>query len=227
LAAAHGLMGQLYLDQGKYAEAIEEYTRSMEYGLTVGSMKTVANGYTNLAIVEFFSENYDRSEQYFRLALAYRIKDSDKFYIAEGYYNLGDFYSGVEKMDSAIFNYQKSYEVGKDFNNLYTQKDALMQMSGIYETINNQGKQIETLRKIIDLQDQINKERNVKELKALKISHDQAYDEVVGIGKIREGELQNKVGSYHSIFNNWITITMLCLLGLFVLIFILTKRVKK
>jgi tetratricopeptide (TPR) repeat protein len=226
LAAAHGLMGQLYLDQAMYAEAIEEYTRSMEYGLTVGSMKTVANGYTNLAIVEFFSENYDRSEQYFRLALAYRIKDNDKFYIAEGYYNLGDFYSGTGKMDSAIVNYQKSLEQGKEFNNLHAQKDALVQISGVYESQNKQGKQIEILKQIIDLQSKINKQQNGSELAALKMSYEQTFSETINIGGMREEELQSKIGDYQSIFNNWIVFAVICILGLIVFVFYMKKRSK-
>src|SRR5690554_7066259 len=104
-ANAYGLLGQLYLDQQNYPKAIESYTHSMEVGLTVGNMKTVANGYTNMAIVEFYTENYDRSERYFRLALSYRIKDNNLFYISEGYYNLGDYFYGIGKLDSALTNY--------------------------------------------------------------------------------------------------------------------------
>ncbi|HZH86477.1 MAG TPA: tetratricopeptide repeat protein [Brumimicrobium sp.] len=226
LAAAYGLLGQLYLNQKDYVNAIENFTRSMEYGLTVGSMKTVANGYTNLAIVEFFSENYDRSEQYFQLALAYRLKDNDKYYIAESYYNLGDFYSGVNKMDSALINYQRSVDVGESFNNHIVQKDALLQISGIYETTSKPHLQIEVLKKIIEIQGKINKQQHEKELAALKISYDQSFNEALSIGGVREEELKSKLGSYNSIFNNWILLSIICVLGLTLLFFFIKKKNK-
>ncbi|HLW29419.1 MAG TPA: tetratricopeptide repeat protein [Brumimicrobium sp.] len=226
LAAAYGLLGQIYLNQSNHKKAIENFTRSMEFGLTVGSMKTVANGYTNLAIVEFFSENYDRSEQYFHLALAYRIKDNDKFYIAEGYYNLGDFYSGIDKMDSAIVNYEKSLEVGKDFNNLQAQKDALLQLSAVYEKMGDKAQQIQILKEIIKVQGEINLQKNTKELSALRMSHNQSFNEVLSVGGIREKELRSQINKYQSIFNNWIIFTVICVLGLASLFYFIRKKSK-
>src|SRR5690606_38403636 len=146
LAAAYGLLGQLYLNQNDLENAIVSFTKSMEYGLTVGSLKPVANGYTNLAISEFFLENYDQSEQYFQLALAYRIKDNDQFYIAEGYYNLGDFYMGIQMLDSALVKYEKSIEVGQSIGNYIIQKDALLQVSGVYEAMDKKDLQIQALK---------------------------------------------------------------------------------
>ena len=226
LAAAYGLLGQMFLDQGMHDEAIENFSRSMEFGLTSGSLKTVAHGYTNLAIAEYFSENYDRSEQYFQLALAYRVKDNNQFYIAEGYYNLGDFYVGRERLDSALINYQRSFEFAQLSNNFTTQKDALVQIEGVYETLNQHTKQIEVLKQIIDLQDKISKQQSLKGLSALRLSYDQDFNEAINIGGIREEELHGKIGTIESVFNNWIVLTIACLLGLSVFVFYVRKRNK-
>ena len=226
LAAAYGLLGQMFLDQGMHDEAIENFSRSMEFGLTSGSLKTVAHGYTNLAIAEYFSENYDRSEQYFQLALAYRVKDNNQFYIAEGYYNLGDFYVGRERLDSALINYQRSFEFAQLSNNFTTQKDALVQIEGVYETLNQHTKQIEVLKQIIDLQDKISKQQSLKGLSALRLSYDQDFNEAINIGGIREEELHGKIGTIESVFNNWIVLTIACLLGLSVFVYYVRKRNK-
>lgn len=227
MAAAYGLLGQLYLDQKMYAKAIENFTRSMEFGLTVGSLKTVANGYTNLAIVEYYTENYERSEQYFQLALAYRVKDGKNHYIAEGYYNLGDFYVGRNRLDSALVNYKKSFEFAELSHNLSTQKDALLQIEGVYETLKQESKQVEVLKKIVELQEKITEQQNLKGLTALRMSYDQSYTEAISIGGIREDELQSKVGAVESVFNNWVLFSILSLVGLFVFIFLIKKKSKK
>ncbi|WP_165779218.1 tetratricopeptide repeat protein [Brumimicrobium salinarum] len=224
LASAFALMGQLYLNQQEYDKALVNFTTSMEHSLTVGVLKTVANGYTNLAIVEFYSENYERSEQYFQLALSYRIKDNDKYYIAEGYYNLGDYYMGVNLMDSALINYQRSLKVGEEFGNLVVQKDALLQISNVYETLGNTDLQIATLKEIIKLQDELKKEQKSKDLMALKVSHDQSLTEVLNNGDIREEELKSQVVRYNAIFNNWLIVGGFILLGSIVIVFLLLRK---
>lgn len=224
LAAAYGLMGQLHLERKDYDKAINDYNNSMEYGLTVGSMKTVANCYTNLGIVEYLSNNNERSEQYFRLALAYRLKDDNKFFIAEGYYNLGDFYSGLEENDSAIANYKKSAEVAKSVNNLRTQMDALSQLSVVYNSLGKKNQEIEVLKDIISLQDDINKQQNKDILHALNLSYDQSIGEFKDVGAQREGKLQNQLVKYQSIFNIWVLIAILAIVGLMGLIYLLRKR---
>lgn len=226
-ANAYGLLGQLYLDQQNYPKAIESYTHSMEVGLTVGNMKTVANGYTNMAIVEFYTENYDRSEQYFRLALSYRIKDNNLFYISEGYYNLGDYFYGIGKLDSALTNYQLSVDVAKEGNNLLFQKDGLVQISSIYDSLKKHEEHVLVLKQIVDIQEELSKQRFSEEFKALKMSYEQSYNEAISIGGMREQELETKVGAIESVFNNWLVISVLCFLGFMTFIFLLKRSKNK
>lgn len=226
LAAGYGLMGQLYLDQEKHKEAIDYFTRSMESGLTAGSMQSVANGYTNLAIAEFFSGDKEKSEQYFQLALAYRAKEGDKYYLAEGYFNLGDFYFGTEKYDSALVNYHHSLDVAKASHNLKGQKDALQQLDKIHDTLNQYQQQVEVLKELVAVQEELSKQQSYKEINALKLNFDQTRRENVVIGGIREDELQGKVAEYQSVFNSWMWVTIVCFVILMVFI-ILFKRLSK
>lgn len=224
LANAYGAMGQLNINQENYDKAINDFKNSMEYGLVVGNISTVANGYTNLGIVEYLSNDFERSEQYFRLALAYRLKDDNKFSIAEGYYNLGDFYSGRNQNDSAIANYQKSVEVAASTNNLKTQVDAMAQLSVIYGSLDEKDKEIEVLKNIISLQDDINEQQNEDILSALGLSYNQSIEEIKSVGEEREGKLQNQLMQYQSTFNNWVVISILGMAALLGLVFFIRKR---
>ncbi len=224
LATAYGILGELHLNQEDYENAINDFNNSMEYGLMVGNMKTVANGYTNLGIVEYLSNNINRSEQYFRLALTYRLQDRDKYSIAEGYYNLGDFYSGIDKNDSAIVNYQKSASVAESTMNLRLQIDALSQLSTVYNYLGNKDREIETLKKVINLQDKVNKQQHEDVLNALGISYNQSLEEVKNLGEEREGILRSQIGKYQSVFNKWLIITLLGMFGLLVLIYFIRRK---
>lgn len=219
LSSAYGLMGQLYLNQEKYTEAIKNFTRSMESGLAAGSMRAVANGYTNLAIAEFFSGEKDKSEQYFQLALAYRKKEANNYYIAEGYYNLGDFYYGTERLDSAIVNYSNSLRYAEDSKNLTGQKDALSQLSLIYDSLNQVQDQIVILKKLIITQELLAKQQSFKEINVLRSSFVQSQKEAVNTSGIREDQLQGKVVEYQTIFNNWMWIIIACVIVLTVFIY--------
>ncbi len=227
LAAAYGLMGQLYVDQHEHKTAIDYFTRSMESGLTAGSMPSVANGYTNLAIAEYLSGELQKSEQYFQLALAYRQKAGNKYYIAEGYYNLGDFYFGTGNLDSAIVNYSNSIQIAEESGNLQGQKDALVELSSVYGTLKLKDKQIETLKKIILIQDKLAKQQSYKEIIALKLSYINSEKEAISTGGIREDQLHNQVAKYQSIFNNWVLIVISCIAGLVLFLYFFKRASKR
>lgn len=227
LAAAYGLMGQLYVDQHEHKAAIDYFTRSMESGLTAGSMPSVANGYTNLAIAEYLSGELQKSEQYFQLALAYRQKAENKYYIAEGYYNLGDFYYGTGNLDSAIVNYSNSIQIAEESGNLQGQKDALVELSSVYGTLNLKDEQIEALKKIILIQDKLAKQQSYKEINALKLSYINSEKEAISTGGIREDQLHNQVAEYQSIFNNWVLIVISCIAGLVLFLYFFKRSSKR
>jgi tetratricopeptide (TPR) repeat protein len=227
LAAAYGLMGQLYLNQNDNKLAIDFFTRSMESGLTAGNMTAVANGYTNLAIAEYLSGEMQKSEQYFQLALAYRQKAGDKYFIVEGYYNLGDFYYAAAKFDSAIVNYAYSLKIAEEANNLKGQKEALMQLSYVYDTLDQKNNQIAVLIKVISTQEKLAKQQSYKEINALKLSHAQSEKEAINTGGIREDQLYGQVAEYQSIFSNWVWIVFTCMLVLLVFIYFFRRSSKK
>lgn len=226
LAAAYGLKGQLYLDQGKNEKAIEYFTQSMETGLTAGNMTSVANGYTNLAIAEYLSNDFQKSEQYFQLALAYRIKGKDKYYIAEGYYNLGDFYYRTSNLDSAILNYKNSLKIAEESNNLNGKEDALEQLNLIYDTLNQYGNQIATLKEMLVIQKELSNRQSYKAISALKLSYEHSKKVAINTGGIREDQLFSQVEEYQSIFDNWMWIVFICILAFSVFIYFFKRSSK-
>src|SRR5690554_6204802 len=149
------------------------------------------------------------------------------FYISEGYYNLGDYFYGIGKLDSALTNYQLSVDAAKEGNNLLFQKDGLVQISSIYDSLKKHEEHVLVLKQIVDIQDELSKQRFSEEFKALKMSYEQSYNEAISIGGMREQELETKVGAIESVFNNWLVISVLCFLGFMTFIFLLKRSKNK
>ncbi|HLW40358.1 MAG TPA: tetratricopeptide repeat protein, partial [Brumimicrobium sp.] len=207
LASGYGLLGEFYLNQGDYENATDNFIRSMEYGLTVGTKSTVANAYTNLGIAEFFAENLKRSKEYFKLALAVRIEDGNALFIAASYYNLGDYFNGIGEIDSALVNYEKSASVSEESGVLRIKKDALEQIGLIYESLEENEKQITVLKEIIEVQNKIHAQKREEDSRVMNFNYEQTMLELEGVNQLREESLAGKVKRYQSVFNNWLFIS--------------------
>lgn len=160
LSNAYGIIGEAYMAKNEHQAAIENFIKATEYSLAIDDFLFIANAYTNLGIAEFYSGNFERTGEYFKLALNYRIKDGSIYKIAEAYYNLADYYTTLEEpqyVDSAFSNYYKTIEYAEKGNFLGLKKEALHQIASVYETIGQKDLQEEVLQKMIELQEAISK----------------------------------------------------------------------
>ncbi|MEX2483448.1 MAG: tetratricopeptide repeat protein, partial [Brumimicrobium sp.] len=153
VGTGYGILGQLYLNQENNEKAIECLEQSMEFNLSTGNPKLIANGYTNFAIASFINGSLKRAEEYFKLALNYRLESEDYFFIAESYFNLGDYFHEVNKLDTALKYHQKSYDIALEYNNKIGVKDALFEMSRIYEKLEDYKNQSKALKEYIEVKD--------------------------------------------------------------------------
>lgn len=227
LASGYGLLGELHLSQGNYKEANDNFIRSMEYGLTIGGLSTIANAYTNLGIAEFYAENLKRSGEYFKLALGVRIEDGNPLYIAEAYYNLGDYFIGLMKRDSALANYQRCVEIGDEFGVLGVKKDALEQMASVHEELGNKNEHIAILKQIIETQNEISSKQKSDDNMLMSFNYEQTMMELEGLNEVREEDLEGRVRNYQSIFNNWLLISVFGFLFLGIIYYILKRKKNK
>ncbi|WP_107039301.1 tetratricopeptide repeat protein [Brumimicrobium mesophilum] len=226
LTSAFGLMGQLYLAQNDIDSSRNYFTKSMETGMAANDLRAISNGYTNLAIAEYISENTVKSEQYFRVALNYRIKEGNKYYVAEGYYNLGDFYFGIGELDSAIVNHSISLKIAEESNNLIGQKDALTEIAILHDSLNNLEDQISALNKIILVQEKLAKNQSYKEINALKSSYSQSEKEYLNSFGTREDDLQETVFDYESVFRKWAWMIVMSIMLLSGIIYVFRRYQK-
>lgn len=214
LGTAYGVYGQLYLSQDKFQESINHLERSMEYNLATGNNELIGNGYTNMAIAAFFQGDFEKAKSYFELALAYRKKEGKPFYIAESYYNLGDFFIGINELDSAEVAYKQSLEVARSSKNLIGEKDALLQLSVLYDSLNVPDLEADMLRKYIEVDKKLNQEKISRELATLRLSFEQELQQQEFLTQQREDELRNQIEEVDTVWDYWLWIVLICVLSI-------------
>tara|TARA_B100000508_G_scaffold136157_1_gene128831 strand:+ start:87859 stop:89145 length:1287 start_codon:yes stop_codon:yes gene_type:complete len=227
LGTAYGLYGQYFLNQNKFEEAIKELEKSMEYNLSTGNNKLIANGYTNLAIAAYFKDDQDKAKDYFELALAYRKKWGNAFYIAESYYNLGDYFFGVNEMDSAKVAYEKSLKLARDEKNYVGIQDALMQLSVLYDSLDNPVMETKMLREYIEVDKKLDEEKISSELATLRLSFEQNLKQNEYITSQREKELRDQIAKVDTIWDYWIWIVLICVLTIAGFVFISYRKTSR
>ena len=230
LGTAYGLYGQFYLNQKKFDKAILNLEQSMEYNLATGNNQLIGNGYTNLAIAAYFKNDLERAKNYFKLALAYIEKSGSAYYIAESHFNIGDFFFGINQLDSAEVAYKRSLKVARESENLVGEKDALMQLSEVYDSLDMHDKESEMLRAYIDVNETLNKERISRELASLRLSFAQNLEQQEYLTEQREDKLRNQIEDVNTVWDYWIWIVLICVLtvaGFVLLSYGKTKRIKK
>lgn len=227
VGAGYGLFGQYYMNQNDFDKAIEYLERSMEFNLSTGNSKLIGNGYTNIAIASFLKEDFKRSEEYFQLALSYRLEGGDGYFIAEGYFNLGDFYFEIKELDSALYFYNKSFDIAFENDNKIGMVDALGEIAKTYELKGDYKMQAKSLKEYIKLQDEINSEKLTNELSILRVSFEEDLKQQSFIGNQREEKLRGQIAEVSNIWDYWVWIVLIGLLTLSgVVYFSLNKRKK-
>lgn len=224
LGTAYGVYGQYFLNQGQFDKAIGELEKSMEFNLSTGNNELIGNGYTNLAIAAYFKEDYDSAKDYFELALAYRKKKGKEYYIAESYFNLGDFFFGINELDSAKVAYKKSLKIARESENLVGEKDALMQLSILYDSLGIPSEEVEMLREYIDADNRLDDEKTSRELATLRLSFDQELKQQQYVTKQREEELRKQINEVDTVWDYWIWIVLICVLTVSGFVFISYRK---
>lgn len=223
LGNAYGILGQLYLDQEKVETAMEYLQKGLEFQLASGSLRASANGYTNLAIANFLRGDVVQAERDFRTALEYRLQEGNPFFLAEAYFNMGDFFIEQVKLDSTIHYYLMSLSIAEESANLVGSTDACIRLAEAYELLGNTSKQLEYLKKYIALKEEYTLQVSTKQLNLLRESFEWSKLEQEQRNRRREQEMQADLTYFEQVWVRWrwIMVAIVSALGI---IFIVKRR---
>ena len=171
ISRSHNYLGNIYRRTYDYDNAYKEYKIALGYfnhesNMNYTELKTYAQLYNNLALVDVKLNNYKEAEDYNIRALKIREKlvliDSDSYYdLAMSYNNLGYLYRVLKDYDKSIMMYHKSLDIKLD--KLDLKKEEYLSSLGI--NYNNLGfvykhkedyiKSLEYYKKALEISDKL------------------------------------------------------------------------
>ena len=227
LGRAYGIYGQLYIEKKDKKMASDYLSQSMRYNLMTKDPAIIANGYTNNAIAFFLSADFNQAKEYFHYALTSRLLSGNKYFIAEAYYNLGDFYMNTNEMDSALYYFDRSLEVSRASDNFIGERDALDQKAAVYDSLKAFQKETEVLKSYLNVMQRLNREKETRELMAMRMSFEQDLSQNDFIHHRREEELNGRVKQVDDVWSYWLWFMILGLIVTSVTLFFMGRRKKR
>lgn len=108
-------LGAVYFNQGDDPRALEYYLQSLRVSEELGNQLRIATALTNIGAVYFNNPvNYDKARQYYLRALDISEEIGDPAAIGTSIVNLGETYIANEKLDSALYFFQRALEAYDD-----------------------------------------------------------------------------------------------------------------
>ncbi len=144
-------IGKLFMDLGKFKEAIDILYKSIKLNEEIGNLVGVSYSYFGLGEVFRLQKNPKKAlESYYRgYALAQQTQD--KFALSASYNNIGMIYNMNEQTDSALFYFNKAVDFNTKNNNEPGVASALERISTIYMRKNQHQKAIELLERVLKI----------------------------------------------------------------------------
>ncbi|WP_242130545.1 tetratricopeptide repeat-containing sensor histidine kinase [Aestuariivivens marinum] len=142
-------------DSFKLKEAKHYFENALSLSEKGGYINGRNNAYINLALVENSLRNYGKAIEFGKRALQASIKSHDTNKEMTARINLGDSYRYNKQFDLAEQHLLKGYEMAKNSENSYVQKETLLILSLLHSEQNNFKKALEYHKQYYALTDSI------------------------------------------------------------------------
>lgn len=134
---AYALLGAIQSGKGKFSLSKELFRKSAYYGFASNAIAQIAHAYTNMAIVYFQEGNQKEALNYFNKSLEIRLKTKNVRSISESYFNMGEYYSGIDDFQTAALYYEKCQVYCKENNLLKEEMEVLLSLINIDKMAKN------------------------------------------------------------------------------------------
>lgn len=193
LKKGYDLLGKIYMQQGKTAQAISYYDKALALALHNGDRSGKANAYNNSAIASFENGDPAQAYSYFKNALALRLEINKPLGISESYYNLGDwnFYQG--NLAEALSFYKQSLAVAEQNHLVKETADACQMLAETYKAMGNYKEAVIYLEEQLTQTNLMRRQNQAKEKDLQQMSREMESSEQQWKQQRRERQLQKRL----------------------------------
>ncbi len=150
-----GLIGVIYLRQGKYMEANEYLNKALQISLYAGDKVYASNCYLNLAVLCTQQNNYSKALTYYFKGLHIEEELNNQENIAKTFMNIGNIYKYQNQDSSALNYFTQALKVARSLDNPYVLGFTLGAMGSIYTKLKDYPKAITYYEQAIALSEKV------------------------------------------------------------------------
>ena len=150
-------MGTVFVDMGRYTDAIQMLTESLNFRTRCFGSEhiNVAATYKNMGIVEDKLENFQKALDLYQKALDIEIKSLGGAHVsvADTYLNMGVGFSKLGEYEKALFHYQKALEIFKKSlgDSHASVASTYCNMGVVYEKLEDFQNALEMYEKVLEI----------------------------------------------------------------------------
>jgi two-component sensor histidine kinase/tetratricopeptide (TPR) repeat protein len=170
-AYAYYIIGQTYLDEQKWALALESELISLEYALKDQNIYIQSVVYTDLAFIEMNLGHYENALVYNENALALRIERGNQSLIASSLRNIGTLNLRFGKYDEAISYLMKALKITETNNEPHTSSDIYFNLSKTYYALGQFQESYDNLLEYAMLKDKIYDQSLISNIQDIELEY--------------------------------------------------------
>lgn len=125
LADSYAFLGMIQMENGEKSKSNWSYKQSLYNSQLSGSKLHLAHSYTNRAILDYQNNVLDSSLYFFEKSLKLRKEIGNSKTIVESYFNLANYYLGLDDVDQAIEQLKLSERMALKFGFIQDELDAI------------------------------------------------------------------------------------------------------
>ena len=114
IATANIDIGNIYLNQGNYPEALKNYLASLKISEEIGDKQRISICYNNIGNIYMHQGNYPQALKNHLTSLKIKLEIGDKIGISASYNNIGMIYVKQKKYPEALKNHFASLNIDKE-----------------------------------------------------------------------------------------------------------------
>lgn len=181
-------LGNRFKKERRFAEAEEEYKKSIEIGNSIENKRMLAGNYNNFGSLLRMQGNIKEARKYYLKAVDMNLASGNDKWLSYNYNNLGNLSDADGKAQEALNYFLKSIEIKDRLGDLRGKVQTLVNIAGAYEDLGNFKEAYAYQREYSSLRDSLAVRDNLVENKKLAAQFQSEKRE----DQIRELALQHK-----------------------------------
>jgi serine phosphatase RsbU (regulator of sigma subunit)/Tfp pilus assembly protein PilF len=161
IANAYNQFGNIYSEQGNFAEALKNHFASLKIKKELGSKIGMAGSYSNIGLVYNYQGNYVEALKNFFIALKLNEETGNKKWITVNYNNIGNIYADQKEYTKALKYYFASLKIEEELGNKDGMANSFINIGLAYHDQGNDEDALKNYNKALEIYEELERKSGI------------------------------------------------------------------